>query len=77
MAPYRENYSTNHVLIGLIENWKKVLDKKFLIGTVLMDCQKRLVVFHAPYLLQNYTPTASVKKQLLSFICTLNVGNKK
>ena len=40
MAAYREKYSTNHVLIRLIENWKKALDEKFLVGTVLMDLSK-------------------------------------
>ena len=39
-AAYRENYSTNHVLIRLIGNWKIGLDEKFLIGTVLMDLTK-------------------------------------
>ena len=32
-----EKYSTNHVLIRLIENWKKALNEKFPVGTVLMD----------------------------------------
>ena len=40
MAAYREKYSTNHVLIRLIENWKKALDEKFLVGIVLMDMSK-------------------------------------
>ena len=40
MARYRENYSINHVLIRLIENWKKVLDEKFLVSTVLMGLSK-------------------------------------
>ena len=40
-------------------------------------CQKRLIVFHTTYLLQNYTPTASVKKQLLSSLRILNVGKQK
>ena len=40
IAVYRENGSTNHVLIRLIENWKKALDEKFLAGTVLMDLSK-------------------------------------
>ena len=40
MAAYRENYSTNHILIRLIENWKKALDGKLLVGTVLMDFSK-------------------------------------
>ena len=37
MAVYRANYSTNHDLIRLIENWKKALDKKFLVGIVSID----------------------------------------
>ena len=40
MAAYRKKYSTNHGLIRLIENWKKTLDEKFLVGTVLMDLPK-------------------------------------
>ena len=40
MAVYRENYSTNHVLIRLIENWKKAHDENFLVGLFLMDLSK-------------------------------------
>ena len=40
IAAYREKYSSNHVLIRLIENWKKALDDKFFVGTVLMDLSK-------------------------------------
>ena len=40
IAAYREHYSSNHVLIRLIENWKKALDKKFFKGVVLMDLSK-------------------------------------
>ena len=40
IAPYRENYSSNHVLITLIENWKKTLDEKFFVGAVLIDLSK-------------------------------------
>ena len=36
IAAYRENYSSSHVLIRLIENRKNALDEKF-VGTVLMD----------------------------------------
>ena len=40
IAAYRENFSCNHVLIRLIENWKKALDNKYLVGTILMDLSK-------------------------------------
>ena len=37
---YRKSYSTNHVLIHFIENWKKSLDKKKNVGAVLIDLSK-------------------------------------
>ena len=37
VAAYREEYSCNHVLMRLVENWKRALDKNFQIGTILMD----------------------------------------
>ena len=40
ISAYRKSYSTNHVLIRLIENWKKSLDEKKFVGAVLMDLSK-------------------------------------
>ena len=40
IAAYRKTYSSNHVLIRLIENWKKHLDNKKVVETVLMDLSK-------------------------------------
>ena len=37
ISAYRKSYSKNHVLIGLIENWKKSLDEKKFVGVVLME----------------------------------------
>ena len=39
-AGYRKEYSCNHVLMRLIENWKRAIDENFQIGTVLMDLSK-------------------------------------
>ena len=36
----RKTYSSSHVLLRLIENWKKHLDNKKIVGTVLMDLSK-------------------------------------
>ena len=36
----RKGYSTNHVLISLIENWKTTLDKNLFTGAVLMDLSR-------------------------------------
>ena len=37
VAAYKERYSCNHVLMRLIENWKRALDENFQVGTILMD----------------------------------------
>ena len=37
ISVYRKGYSTNHVLLRLIENWKVALDSNLLTGAVLMD----------------------------------------
>ena len=39
-AAYSAKYSCHYVLMQLIENRKKAQDKKFQIGTVLMDLSK-------------------------------------
>ena len=40
ISAYRQTYSSNHVLIRLIENWKQSLDKNKFGGAVLMDLSK-------------------------------------
>ena len=40
VSAYRKSYSSNHVLLRLIENWKKSLDNKDFVDTVLMDLSK-------------------------------------
>ena len=40
ISAYRESYNTQHVLIRLIEEWRKILDNNYFIGAVLMDLSK-------------------------------------
>ena len=40
MSAYGSGYSTNHVLIRLIENWRHALDNNLFPGAVLMDLSK-------------------------------------
>ena len=40
MSAYRSGYSTNHVLIQLIENWRHTLENNLFTGVVLMDLLK-------------------------------------
>ena len=40
LSAYRKAYSTEHVLIRLIEEWKNNLDKGYVVGAILMDLSK-------------------------------------
>ena len=40
ISAYRKGYSTHHVLIRLLEEWKKGLDDGYLVGATLMDLSK-------------------------------------
>ena len=40
LSAYRISYSTQHVLIRLIEEWKGYLDKNYYVGAVLLDLSK-------------------------------------
>ena len=40
VSAYRKNYSCQHVLVRLIEEWKKGLDNGNLVGAILMDLSK-------------------------------------
>ena len=40
VSAYRKNYSSQHVLIRLLEEWRKCLDNNYVVGGVLMDLSK-------------------------------------
>ena len=46
ISAYCKSYSTNHVLIRLIKNWKKSLDEKKFVGAILMDLSKAFDFIH-------------------------------
>ena len=37
---YRDSYNTQHVLIRVLEEWRKTLDNNFLVAGVFMDLSK-------------------------------------
>lgn len=45
MGAYRKHYGTQHVLIGLLEEWIVHLDQSKMIGAVLLDIFKDLFLF--------------------------------
>ena len=40
LTAYRTSYSTQHVLIRIVEEWKENLDNNFIVGAVLTDLSK-------------------------------------
>ena len=40
VSAYRKNYSSQHVLIRLLEKWRECLDNNYIVGVVLMDLSK-------------------------------------
>ena len=42
ISAYRQNYSTQHVLIRLLEEWREDLDNNFVVRGVFMDLSKAL-----------------------------------
>ena len=40
ICAYRKSFGTNHVLIRLIEDWKKSLDNNNIVGAVFIDLSK-------------------------------------
>ena len=40
LSAYRKSYGTQHVLIRLIEEFKKYLDNDYVVGAILMDLSK-------------------------------------
>ena len=40
ISAYRTNYSSQHVILRLLEEWRKKLDDSFVVGAVLNDLSK-------------------------------------
>ena len=52
-SAYREGYSTHHVLVRLIEEWRENLDEDYIGGEVLMDLSKPSIASHTIFYLLN------------------------
>ena len=42
ISAYRQNYSTQHVLICILAEWREGLDNNFVVGGVSMDLSNAL-----------------------------------
>ena len=56
ISAYKKSYSSNHVLLRLLENCKKCRDNTNFVGIVLLDLSKAFdcIPFLMIYLLQNF-----------------------
>ena len=45
ISAYRQNYSTQNVLVRLLEEWREGLDNNFVVAGVFMDLSKPLIAF--------------------------------
>ena len=45
ISVYRTNYTSQHVIIRLLEEWRKKLDDNFVVGAVLNDFWKLLIAY--------------------------------
>ena len=40
VSAYRKNYSTEHLINHLVEEWREHLDENFVVGAILTDLSK-------------------------------------
>lgn len=71
LSAYRKRYSCQHVLLRLIETWRKSLDENKLVGAILMDLSKAFDCLPHDLLiakLEAYGFTKSALKLMLSYL---------
>ena len=71
LSAYRERYSCQHVLLRLIETWRKYLDKDNLVGAILKDLSKAFDCLPHDLLIakpEAYGVTKDALKLILSYL---------
>ena len=83
LSAYRKCYSCQHILLRLIETWRKCLDENRLVGAILMDLSKAFDCLPHDLLiakLEAYGVTNDALKLILSYLsqskqCVKNGGS--
>ena len=75
LSVYRASYSTQHVLLRLIEEWKINLDNNLVVGTILMDFSKAFDCIPDELLIAKHAASGREKKLYFIFIHTSKIGN--
>ena len=71
LSAYRERHTCQHVLLTLIETWRKCLDESNLAGAILMDLSKAFDCLPHDLLiakLEAYGVTKDALKRILSYL---------
>ena len=76
LSAYRASSCTQHVLLRLIEEWKKNLDNNYAVGAVLMDLSKAFDCILHDLLIAKLPPYGFEEKTLL-YICSYLENRKK
>ena len=75
MSAYRKRYSTQHVLIRLLEEWRENLDKNFIVGAVLMDLSEAFDCIPHDLIIAKVAAYGFKRETLRLFYFFLRVGN--
>ena len=73
---YRESYNTQHVLIRLIEDWRKSLDNNYFIGAVLMDLSKAFDCIPHDFVITKLAAYGLDKKMICYIYSYLKTGKQ-
>lgn len=76
LSAYRKNYSTQHVLLNLIEEWRKKLDDNYIVGAVLTDLSKAFDCINHDLIIAKFT-AYGFQKSALCYIFSYLTNRKQ
>ena len=75
ISAYRKNYSTQQVLIRLLEEWREKLERNFIVGVVLMDLSKTFDCIPHDLIIAKLAGYGIERETLRLIYSILRVGN--
>ena len=75
ISAYRKNYSTQQVLIRLLEEWREKLERNFIVGVVLMDLSKTFDCISHDLIIAKLAGYGIERETLRLIYSILRVGN--
>ena len=75
ISAYRKSYSTQQVLIHLLEEWREKLDENFIVGAVLIGLSKAFDCIPHDLIIAKLAACGNEKGTLRNYILIVRVGN--